>query len=288
MNTKKVGILRGGSVNTEQSLQLGKKLATLLEGSVTVVDLLIDTGGQLFMGGKPLIPVMVDRFVDCIVDVTFNIPTTLVATFRGLGIPTMAPSDMECALFANRALMQKYLTPYEVNFPYAVTTHIPMGHSVPAVVSAIHKTLPPPWRVWDEANWHSTKTNVELHTMLDNAPRDTDLYVQERPLGHRVEVLVLRNFRNHDLYISIAVTTTGKLVPLSVYYKDLIHIELTKLMHLFTHTDSVLASYIVKEGKAPMLSSLDRVHLIDDHAVVSAIREQSGITDEEVRRWYVK
>ncbi|MGI9118238.1 MAG: hypothetical protein ACR2IQ_01685 [Minisyncoccia bacterium] len=288
MNTKKVGILRGGNVNTEHSLHLGKKLSTLLAGSVTVVDLLVDTEGELYMGGKPLIPVMVDRFVDCIVDVTFNIPTTLVATFRGLGIHTMAPSDVETALFTNRALMQKYLTPYEVNFPYAVTTHIPTGHSIPAVVSAIHKTLPPPWRVWDGAKWHSTKTNTELHSMLVDAPRDTDLYIQERPLGHRVEVLVLRNFRNQDLYISIAVTTTGKLVPLTLYYKEKIHNELTKLMHLFVHTDSVLASYIVKEGKNPILSSLDRVHLIDDHVVVSAIREQSGITDEEVRKWYVK
>lgn len=288
MNTKKVGVLRGGSLHTEKSLLLGKKLATLLSDTVTVVDLLVDVDGQLYMGGKPLIPVMVDHFVDSIIDLTYNIPTTLIATFRGLGVQTMALSDMEQALFTNRALMQKYLTPYEINFPYAVTTHIPLGHSVSAVVSAVHKTLPPPWRVWDGVNWHSTKTNAELHSMLDNAPRDTDLYIQERPLGHRVEILAIRNFRTHDIYISISVTTTGKLVPLSVHYKEIINKELTKIMHLFKHADSVLASYIIKEGKHPMLASLDHAHLIDDNTVVSAIREQSGITYEEIRRWYIK
>ncbi len=288
---KRIGILRGGSDFTEQSLHLGTKLATLLGSDAVVVDFLVDTEGGLFMAGKPLIPIMADHFVDKIIDLTYKIPNTgisLTNTFRGLGIPTMASSDMERALFSNRALMQKYLTPYEINFPYAITTHIPLGHDVTTVVTAVHKSLPPPWRVWDGIAWHSAKTNAELHAILHKAPRETDIYIQERPLGHRVEVLAIRNFRTHDIYISLSVTMDGKLIPLSAHYSDQIRNELKRLMHLFAHTDTMLASFICKTGKPAMLSSLDYVHLCDDHAIVSAIREESGITDEELKRWYLK
>jgi len=214
MEIKRVGILRGGENDYENSLQRGGEIIShILENfsdKYKPIDIFVDREGAWHVGGLPVKPADLMYRVDVVWNVSHPSFSNI---FENLSIPNVGVSPFSKAIGDSREMLRDHMKKIKVNMPrhlilplYQKDFDGPKNEYALKKAKEVFEKFPSPWIVKSltldlDAGVHVAKTFPELADAIEDISKhQKSILVEELISGKNAFMHTVSNFRGEDVY----------------------------------------------------------------------------------------
>lgn len=295
-NMKKVGVLRGGKYDYENSIQKGGEIIShvfdKLSDKYKVLDIFVDKDNIWHFNGKQIQPAELMHKVDVVWNVSHPGFSNVLQSFS---IPVVGHENFSNFIGESRNLLEEHMKKVDVKMPRHFI--IPPyqkdfdGEEYKFIIKKakeVHQKFSAPWIVRSFINNSSVGIHVaETFPELEKAIQDcvnhgASILVEELISGKNAFMHTVSGFRNEDVYSFPCLTAGRLLANFSKDEKEKL-VNLSKDLHKHLHTAHYLKSnFVLHPKRGIFLTSVEFSPDLKDNSHFHKTCESVGTKSQDV------